>query len=166
MARYQDKDVRFDAPLDWEDRTIVSFSAPRRAEQPVTPNLVVTRDVLDDPRVSLDAYAERQFVELARRLRELEFVDRKTTQVGGAPAIEFRFKQKSVLGLLEQRMIMFRKGDKQLTITTTVAASEAEQQDPLFDRIIATFDLDPSSQRTPSIPASNGHVRSTGSPAR
>lgn len=165
MPRYEHKHLRFDAPLDWEDRTIVSFAAPRREGKPITPNFVLTRDAYDDPRVSLEAFAEKQFVDISRHLREVEVVDRKTTAVSGIPAIEFRFRQKSTLGRLEQRLILFQHEGLLFTVTTTVAADEAAEQDPMFDRILGTFDVSTLGAAA-AAPRSNGHVRSAGSTAR
>lgn len=166
MPRYEHKNIRFDAPLDWQDRTIVSFAAPRRVEQPITPNFVLTRDAVDDPRISLETFAEKQFVDISRHLREVEVVERKATEVGGVAAIEFRFRQKSPLGRLEQRLILFRHDDLLFTVTTTVAADEAAEQDPLFDRILGTFDVSTLGVESPAPVRSNGHVGSAGSAAR
>ena len=46
MSRYESRDVHFDIPRHWEDRTMVAFAAPPRPGQTTAPNVVMTRDLL------------------------------------------------------------------------------------------------------------------------
>jgi hypothetical protein len=77
MVRVEGRDLAFDVPGDWNDRSVTAFSAPHREGVPVVPNLVVTRDVVTTPE-PVASYADRQLVEMARRLDAFNLVVRQS----------------------------------------------------------------------------------------
>jgi hypothetical protein len=142
--RHEGKDVAFDVPRDWEDKTVVAFSAPGRAG--VAPNVVVTRDALGEGE-TLRAYADRQLVELAKRLDGFDLHERRDLNLGGHAAIELAFGWQGQTTALEQRLVMAANRARQVvTLTTTTAKADAKKNDPIFDRILLSVrfaDADP-----------------------
>ncbi len=143
MARYEQRDISFDVPRHWEDKTLVAFAAPAQPGQTIAPNLVMTRDTLGE-RDTLASYADRQLAELSKRLDGFELIRRDATTMGGAQAIALRFSAKGSSGALEQRLVIVegrRRGVYCFTATT--AKADAEQNEPLFDRILGTIRFPP-----------------------
>jgi hypothetical protein len=138
MARYESRDISFDVPRHWDDRTLVAFAAPPHPSQAVAPNVVMTRDTLG-PTETLRAYADKQLAELAKRLDGFELGGREVTTLGGRPAVVLRFGSKGPNGPIVQRLAVVegpRRGVWCLTLSASKA--DAEQSDPLFDRILST----------------------------
>jgi hypothetical protein len=117
---------------------MVAFAAPARPGQATAPNLVVTRDMLG-PSDTLDGYADRQLSELSKRLQEFELVARTERTLGGQPAQELHFEWLGQAGPLEQRLVIVLGRRRQLyCFTATAAKADAEQLEPLFERILST----------------------------
>ncbi|NUQ77981.1 MAG: DUF1795 domain-containing protein [Polyangiaceae bacterium] len=143
MSRYDSRDISFDVPRHWEDRTMVAFSAPPRPGQATAPNLVMTRDSLG-PGESLDGYADRQISELSKRLQEFELLGRRERTLGGQPAEELHFEWLGQSGVLEQRLVIAMGRRRQLyCLTATAAKADAEQLEPLYERILSTVRFSP-----------------------
>lgn len=144
MPRHTESDVSFDVPRHWENKSIVAFAAPSRKDQPVAPSFVLTRDALGD-RESLGAYAERQLTELSRTVDGFELVEKRDTTVGGAPAVAIRFHQTTADGALAQKLVIVESRRRQvLCFTVTAAKSDAEQMDPLFERMLGSVAFEAS----------------------
>lgn len=138
MARHEQNDVSFDVPRHWEDKTLVAYASPPRDGQATAANLVMTRDALDE-RETLGDYADRQLTELARRLDGFELVRREETTLGGLPAIVLRFGSRAAAGPLLQRLAVVEGRRRSVyCFTATTPRADAEQNDPLFDRILGT----------------------------
>lgn len=141
MPRHEERDVSFDVPRHWDDKSLVAFAAPRQpgqAGQAIAANLVMTRDTLGE-KETLGDYADRQLAELARRLDGFELHRREEVSLGGAPAVAIRFGSRASSGPLEQRLVIVegrRRGV--LCFTATTGKADAEQHDPLFDRILGS----------------------------
>ena len=144
MPRHEEKDVSFDVPRHWDDKSIVAFAAPRQAGQadqagqPIAANLVMTRDTLGE-RETLGDYADRQLTELTRRLDGFELHRREELSLGGAPAVSIRFGSRGSSGPLEQRLVVVEGRRRGVCcFTATTGKADAEQNDPLFDRILGS----------------------------
>jgi hypothetical protein len=138
MSRYEHNDVCFDVPRDWKDRSVVAFAAPMKVGQGKSANLVMTRDELRSAE-NLQAYIDRQVVELKSRLENFRMHERVERTLGGLPATELRFGWHGQGGALEQRLVFV--GDQRrgvLTFTATMPKTEAGRLNPLFDRILAS----------------------------
>ncbi|HZF53167.1 MAG TPA: DcrB-related protein, partial [Polyangiaceae bacterium] len=127
MSRYDSRDLAFDVPRHWEDKTLVAFSAPARPGQATAPNLVMTRDMLG-PSDTLDGYADRQLSELSKRLQEFELVGRRERTLGGQPAEELHFEW------LGQLLALMRK---RVFLDTAVAVSRGSSCEPCALRLPA-----------------------------
>ncbi|MFT3764693.1 MAG: DcrB-related protein [Minicystis sp.] len=139
MPRHEQRDISFDVPRHWDDKTIVAYAAPPQPGQTIAANLVMTRDTLRDGE-TLAQYADRQLAEMARRLDAFELGGREDTSLGGAPAVSIRFTSRAAAGPLAQRLVVIegrRRGVYCFTATT--AQADAAQNDPLFDRILRTI---------------------------
>ncbi|WP_437647137.1 DcrB-related protein [Sorangium sp. So ce362] len=141
MPRVENTDVSFDVPRDWEDRSVVAFSAPAKPGQGMAANLVMTRDTLAAGE-DIRRYGDRQLVEIARRLDGFQLHARQEITLGGQPALELRFVWRGQSGPLEQR-IVFVAGRKPavLSFTATMPKGEAARLNPVFDRILASVKL-------------------------
>ena len=138
MARYEHSDVSFDVPRDWKDRSVVAFTEPSKAGQTTAANVVLTRDPLPKAE-TLRSYADRQLVELAKRMDGFDLRKREEKELAGREAVELRFGWKGGSGPIEQRLTMVQgTGGQVLTFTTTVKRSEAAKFDAVFDRILAS----------------------------
>lgn len=117
---------------------MVAFSAPGRPGQATAPNLVMTRDALG-PSEALGGYADRQISELSKRLQDFELMGRRERTLGGQPAEELHFEWLGQAGPLEQRLVIAMGRRRQLyCFTATAAKADAEQLEPLFERILST----------------------------
>lgn len=138
MPRYENGQLSFDVPRDWEDRTIVSFAAPQKQGEKTTPNIVVVRDTLA-PGEDIHGYADRQLVEMARRFEGFSFRKRRELSIGTVAAVEFRFGWTSQSGAVENRQVHVATDERSvISITATMARKDASKLGPLFDRIFAS----------------------------
>ncbi|XXX73939.1 DcrB-related protein [Sorangium sp. So ce134] len=138
MPRYENSDVSFDVPRDWEDRSVVAFAAPPEPGQTAAASVVMTRDALaagEDFR----RYGDRQLLELAKRLEGFQLLARHERAIGDRPGLELRFAWRGQSGPLEQRLL-FVPGRRPtvLSFTATIPKDEAARLDPVFDRIFAS----------------------------
>lgn len=139
MPRHEDRDLSFDVPRHWDDKTIVAYAAPPAPGQAIAANLVLTRDALREGE-TLAGYADRQLTELAKRLDGFELEGREDSQLGGAPAVTVRFTARAAAGPLAQRLVVIEGRRRGVyCFTATSAQADAAQNDPLFDRMLATI---------------------------
>lgn len=139
MPRHEERDISFDVPRHWDDKTIVAYAAPARAGQAIAANLVMTRDALRDVE-TLAQYADRQLAEMAKRMDGFDLIRREDLTLGGAHAVSVRFAARGSNGPLEQRLVVVegrRRGV--FCFTATTAKADADQNNPLFDRILSTI---------------------------
>ncbi|MBI4701653.1 MAG: DcrB-related protein, partial [Deltaproteobacteria bacterium] len=141
MPRYRDHQMSFDVPRDWEDRSLVAFSAPLGPGQKAAPNLVLTRDRLPED-LDLDGYADRQLDALEERLDELEILERERIEVGGQPAVRARFVSSGSAGPFEQWLTMIQLPERVVaSLTMSVPEAEADRMAPLFEHILSSVRL-------------------------
>ena len=145
MPRHEQRDITFDVPRHWDDKTIVAYAAPTRAGQEIAANLVMTRDALRDGE-TLAQYADRQLAEMAKRMDGFELIRRDELTIGGAHAVAVRFASRGSGGPLEQRLVVVEGRRRSVfCFTATTAKADADQNNPLFDRILGTI-------RFPEVP--------------
>ena len=138
MPRHEQRDVSFDVPRHWDDKTLVAFAAPARAGQNAAASLVMTRDTLGD-HDTLAGYADRQLAELARRVDGFELIGRQEVTLGGLAGVAMRFACDASSGPLEQRLVVVEGRRRSLfCFTATTPKADAAQNGPLFDRILAS----------------------------
>ena len=138
MARYEQNDLAFDVPRDWDDRSVIAFTAPVKPGRVTSPNFVVTREAMSATE-TLASLADRQFIELARRLDGFDLHSRSELTIAELPAIEVRFSWSGQGGAIVQRVIMIARKRTMLTFTATAPKAEAATINGMFDRIVASI---------------------------
>ena len=136
MAGYRNEQVVFEAPEGWEDKTIVAFAAPATPGK-FSPNVVMTKDVLK-PGETLRSYADRQIMELARRLEGFDLIESGERVVGGVNALEYRFSWTSEHAELHQHTVMLAPEGQVMTFTGTATHDEDENLDKAMEALLAT----------------------------
>ena len=147
MPRHQDKDVSFDPPSDWTDRTVVAFTAPPAisTKPAAAPNMVMTRE---DMRAgdTLRTHADRQLIELGKALEDFDLLESRETELGGQPAILLRYTWISQIGQLEQAMTLVQRpgenGPVATVFTTTMTPDDASRARPIFANILQSVRFD------------------------
>jgi hypothetical protein len=138
MAVFEMKDLRFSFPDEWHERTIVAVSASADPAWKVTPNFVVTRD-LALPGESLEAYTDRQLIELAKRLEGFKLFDRKPITVGGQAGAELRVTWKGGDQTVAQQQIIILWPDQRVvSFVATAADTDFRKLSGVFSGILAT----------------------------
>src|SRR5688500_15798289 len=141
-ARYESREVSFDVPRDWDDKTIVAYSAPLQAGQQVTSNVVLTRDNLAG-NDTLAIYSDKQIVELAKRLPGFELESRSDVTVSDLPGVELRFSWRGTLGIVvQQRIVMVAQKKKVFNLTATAPKGEMSKLEAIYDRIFSSLKLE------------------------
>jgi hypothetical protein len=137
LTRHPGRDIAFDVPENWEDRTVTAYSAPPQHDHPVTPNIVVTRDFVTD-RQPVGSYADRQMVDLAKRLNGFNLLSRAESQLGGEPTVVLDFVWNGQFGPVRQKQIFVLRDKTVLTLVLTALASEFAAQEPTFNAILTS----------------------------
>jgi len=140
MAHYEGKEVVFDYPDTWVDKTIAMFGPPPSLKKGSSANVVLTRE---QPKKgeSLKTFAARQMTEMAKKLKNFELIENRDRAVGGAPAVELEFTWAAPSGELLQRMTMVQHGFAILIFTGSAPLTEAAASRPVFDRLIDSVQL-------------------------
>lgn len=139
MARYQGTDASFDVPNDWEDKTIVAFSAPAKPNT-LVPNVVLTKDKLK-PEETIEQYTDRTIVDMARQLAAFKLIGKEARDVGDHRGFEIRFSWNgSANKTVIQRILMVSgTGRTVLGLNVTCAQNDLKSIEPLADRILSSF---------------------------
>ncbi len=145
MARYTYTDLLLDVPDDWQDRSIIAFAGSPAPGQTFAPNIVVTHDRLEK-RETINAYADRQLVQLAQRLPGFKLVSRGEVTVGGLPALELRFNWRGENGDLDQHQVFV--SPRKRSVLSFVATALKED----FPRVQGAFGAIYASVRFPGAP--------------
>jgi hypothetical protein len=140
MPHFQNIDIAFDYPREWEDRSVIAFAAPTKPGQTTATNVVVNRDALADGE-DIKRYADRQLVAMAKGLDGFQLVERREIHVDNEPAVDVRFAWRGKQGQLVQRLTMVAKERKVFNITCTSSKKDAPEFGPFFDRIISSIKL-------------------------
>lgn len=150
MAGFKNEDVTFEAPSGWEDKTIVAFAAPAQPGK-FSPNVVMTKDAMK-PGESLRSYADRQIMELARRLEGFDLLESGEREIGGIHALEYRFAWRSEHAELHQHTVMCAPGAQVLTFTGTATHADEAALDDAMEQLLATITF-PRAAPVPAAPA-------------
>jgi hypothetical protein len=101
-------------------------------------NVAVTRAPLAEG-TTLSTHAERQLIDLSKRLNAFELQESSERRVDGREAMYMRFSWVSHYGEIEQSITSVCAGDEVLAITTTALAKDAQALRPTFDAAVASF---------------------------
>ena len=159
--RHGDRDLEFECPADWLDRSVLVYSAPRDPKNPTAapPNVVVRRDPAADG-TTLRVHAALEITLLAKKLRSFELRETEDTRVSEWPAVSYRFCWQSPLGPLEQTITIVESGRENrrtfTTFLTTARTADAPSASAFFRTILQSvrFDASPAPSARPSVPPS------------
>jgi hypothetical protein len=141
MPRCENKDLSFDVPRDWVDRSVVAFAAPTKPGETSASNVVVTKDTLPQGE-DVSGYVDRQLTLLAKHLHGFELEGRRNIEVDSHPAVELRYGWRAEGAPLRQRLIIIRRQNSTvLSVTATMPKKDAPRLDPVLDRILASVKL-------------------------
>lgn len=135
MPRFDNRDVAFDAPEGWEDRTIIAFEAPKAAHSHGVYPTSISLILVEKKPVSLSTFATQQVAHLATALPKFELVSQQNVTFGGLPAIELLFNWQLSDGGVTQRMTIFERVGKVWSFTCSALRGAFDQNVPAFDRI-------------------------------
>lgn len=136
---YQSNTFTVDIPDDWQDRSIISFSATVSPNE-FAPNVVITREIIDSE-TSIEDYTSNQFNITQAEVQGLKIIDQQNTTINGNPAVQV-IQSISAHGLNLQQLQTFILGNDEIYIVTcTAMATSFEQHLPRFQKIAQTFQL-------------------------
>lgn len=138
--RYTHRDIAFDVPDGWEDRSIVAFAAKPGRPGRVATNLALTREPLPEG-MSLRKYADKQLVDLGRQLRDLEVLDSGPVAVAGAEAFEVRCSWRAATGAVEQRILLIPVDQSVVSLAITGPRGRREEIDAAADQILSSLQV-------------------------
>ncbi len=135
MGKHEDGYLSFDVPRDWDDRTIVAYSAPKREDGTRAASVVVTHRKHQG---SIDELVADCMRLTSRRLPGFLFRGRQDRVVGDRPAVALSFASATD----ERRLaIIPLRPDLAALVLMTARAKDAPSMAPLFDRILASVQL-------------------------
>lgn len=137
--QYQSNNFALEIPDDWQDRSIISFSATVSPNE-FAPNVVVTREIID-AETSIEDYTSNQFNITQAEVQGLKIVDQQNTTIGGLPAVQI-IQSISAHGLNLQQLQTFILGNEEIYIVTcTATAASFDQHLSRFQKIAQTFQI-------------------------
>lgn len=141
MARYQGADLSFDVPNDWEDKSIVAFSAPAKPGA-IVPNVTLTRDKMK-PEETLDAYCDRTVVDMVKNLGGFQLIAKDARDLSGHKAVEIIFSWHGTGGKkVYQHMVIAGTGGKAVVgLNLTCDNADAKKLEAIAERIFNSFKL-------------------------
>jgi hypothetical protein len=141
MFNYTARDFSFSAPDGWQDRSIVAFSAPLKPKQTVMPNVVLTCDSVSNTEAA-SAYADKQLVELAKKLEGFNLSSRRELLVADVPGVELVFTWRGGNGVLKQKQIFFTTGyGLILTFVASALVTDFSEMEPVFQAILDSIQI-------------------------
>ncbi|HEY0429759.1 MAG TPA: DcrB-related protein [Pyrinomonadaceae bacterium] len=137
--RYQTGNFSLEVPDDWQDRSIISFTASV-APNEFAANVVITREAID-ARMSVEEYANRQFDLTQAEVQGLKIIERNNTNIGNLPAVQI-IQKIAAHGLNLQQLQTFILDDEIIIIVTcTATAASFSQLLPKFNKIVESCRL-------------------------
>lgn len=137
MPRFDNRDLAFDAPDGWEDRSVVAFEAPKLPGIPFATNVTLMR--VETKPMTLATFATQQVANLASALPKFELASQRNVTFAGMPAIELLYHWQPPDGGITQRITVFQRGGKIWSFTASCIRGAFEQNVALFDKIASTI---------------------------
>jgi hypothetical protein len=138
VARYDSKDVCFEVPDGWENRSVISFQQPGPPSGKLNTNVTMMRDYNRPATTPLATYMMQQVSTLASVMPRFELVSQKNVTFGGLPAIEILYDWSTPDGAVRQRITIFERRGETWTFTASAMKSAFEKAQPDFDKLAAS----------------------------
>jgi hypothetical protein len=135
MAREAHRELSFEVPDDWEDKSITAF-APRR-DTPIGSSVTITRELNKEGK-ALRALAASQLATVAKSFPGFELKQTRDGTVGGLAAIVSDFTWQGDTGSLAQRHVLVIFKQWIYAITFTQPKAEADKGIVVFEKILST----------------------------
>ena len=142
MPRFDNREVSFDVPEGWQDRTVISFEAPRGGGVQPPSNVTLTKQPVASDK-TLMGLVTQQIADLSMAFPKFELVRQRDTTVGTAPAIEILFHWAHPQGALTQQVTMFVNEGHVWSLTATTARGQIERDAAHFERMLRTLKFAP-----------------------
>ncbi len=121
-------------PTDSND-ILLLFTAPRRPGKASQPNVILTRELLQQGQ-TLEGYFATQLAATARTLPNFKFATSRDGVLGGRLAVEYAFAWTKNGTSVEQRQVVVAVEPIAFTLTASCTADEMESTSPTFDAIL------------------------------
>ena len=123
-------------PSDWNDRSMITWTAPNTGKYSILPNILCSKGELEKGE-DLDKFVNRQLKELMTKVKSFDLIHRKEVKFGDIKSIELMFSMKPQGAVLQQRQIFFIPEREEQKIAHTVVVTAAKQD---FLKLEASFD--------------------------
>ena len=161
VSSYEGKHVTFETPPEWRDCSVVAFSAPF-PQGSVSPNVAMTREPSFGK--TLRTLAHDHVAQLAKHTPKIEVLESLDTRVDGREAIRVRVGWTSVLGPVEQIVVLVDGAEdpeeKVTVFAITMLAEQAGHAVPAFEGIIASVHFGKEARTAAPRIADDRHVES------
>lgn len=139
MPRFENAEAAFDVPNDWDDKTVVAFSAKAKPNT-IVPNAVLTRDSLKAGE-NCDAFVNRMIVEMAKGLGGFTLLSKEPRKLGDIDGfiIEYTWRGSAGKVVLQRLVVAVTNGKDVIGLNVTCAETDAKKYAPITDRILASF---------------------------
>lgn len=127
-------------PEGWEDKTVNGFAFPAGAKKP-TASFAITRDGSADRAQTLDAYVDRQMVDMARSCPRFELIRRDKVVLGGQPGVQMEFEwQMPDRSIVRQMQSIVKQASGViLTLTATAPRDKFQKHAEAFNHLVESF---------------------------
>ncbi|HHH10481.1 MAG TPA: DUF1795 domain-containing protein [Sorangium sp.] len=133
MGKHQDGYVSFDVPRDWDERTVVTYAAPKRADGTSAARVVVTHRKHDG---ALAALVTNYLRVSATQLPGFVLRERQPITLAGRVAISASFASDGY----ERRLLAVPvRPDLAALIVLTAREQDAAAMAPLFERMLSSI---------------------------
>lgn len=145
MRRSDNKEVAFEVPDDWEDKTVIAFEGPKAPGMTVGRNVTLMRVVIPPgSSPTLTTFATQQVASLASGLPGFELVRQQSTVAGNLPAVEIVYHWKHPEGSLTQRIMLFQRDRTVWSFTATALRGDMDAATPGFEKIFKSLVVHPT----------------------
>lgn len=142
MNRYRGADLSFDVPTDWEDKSVVAFSAPAKPGA-IVPNVVLSHDKLK-PKETLDAYCDRTIVDMVKNLANFKLRNKEPRSAGDKEVVYIELSWSGSSGkTVVQRMWIFEVAEGAVAgLNVTCDLVDDKRIGPIADRIFDSLEFE------------------------
>jgi len=140
MGTYHFHEGCFAAPDGWQDQSMTVFRLPGGANGKESA-ILLTRD-RETPLHDVNQYADAQQDSVRKSFPGFRPLGRAEMEIGGQPGVvvDYQWRANGTV-LLRQRQAYVRHGDVTLILTLSGLASDFEQLEPAWSKVVASFRL-------------------------